>query len=259
MDTANDKRMKKDARLVALATTDLYRKIIAMTPETDLDGLVLKPEGAQIRLAVTHSVAARFDKLRASLYRGHPDARKSVSVSKELIAGSRDQLLTVNIKKAADLPHVERFIYDLKMQEGKVTFNKDTDMPRAHTVARTETNYHEYKTPAQRGKQKIRLMVPTYMVGTLIGRGGKNIKKLREDSGAFISVKNDECRDTPALVQIVGLKKGQVTDAIAMIKNMLLDEWFSDKSTLEIEEIFRSAGISMESEALGDDLEDDDA
>lgn len=81
------------------------------------------------------------------------------------------------------------------------------------------------------------------MVGTVIGRGGANIKQLRENSGAFISLKSDH--DKKSVVQIVAQDQANVTQAIVELKQLLEQEWYSDKSLEEIEKIFLRAGYNV--------------
>lgn len=226
------------------AITDMYREIINRRPQRDSDGFPLKPGSGQLRFAVTNSMASKFDVLCATL---NGDNESSISVNKELIPESRDQLLLVNVKKVEDLDSVARFIHKMVLLEWQTAVKEDTDLPRAHILPRTEINYHSHTTMGQRGQfSKIRLIIPEYMVGTVIGRGGQNIKGLREESGAFISLKNDANDPSkPPTVQIVAQDKESVDKAIVGLKQVLEQEWYSDKSLEDIEKIFLRAGYNV--------------
>ncbi|QNP97519.1 hypothetical protein B0I73DRAFT_130230 [Yarrowia lipolytica] len=244
LDKTTNEQVARDAEKLSQAITDMYREIITRRPQRDADGLSLKPGSGQLRFSVTNSVAAKFDHLCNAMYGGRPSTSNSISVNKQLIPDSRDQLLIVNVKKIADLDEVARFVHELVMQEHQTPFKKSSDLPRAHILPRTDINYHSHTKLAQRGQfAKIRLIIPDHMVGTVIGRGGANIKQLRENSGAFISLKSDH--DKKSVVQIVAQDQANVTQAIVELKQLLEQEWYSDKSLEEIEKIFLRAGYNV--------------
>lgn len=238
-------RATEEADRVSVAIADMYREIIERRSQRDSDGFPLKAGSGQLRFAVTNSMAAKFDVLCQELFRN--GGQESISVNKELIPDARDQLLLVNVKKLEDLDQVARFIHKMVLLEWQTRVNLDTDLPRAHILPRSEINYHSHTTMGQRGQySKIRLIIPDYMVGTVIGRGGQNIRGLREDSGAFISLKNDNNDPAkPPVVQIVAQDKESVDKAIVGLKQVLEQEWYSDKSLEDIEKIFLRAGYNV--------------
>lgn len=241
-------RANEEADRVSSAIADMYREIIERRSQRDSDGFPLKAGSGQLRFAVTNSMAAKFDTLCQELFKGgRASGNESISVNKELIPDSRDQLLLVNVKKVEDLDQVARFIHKMIQLEWQTPVKLDSDLPRAHILPRSEVNYHSHTTMGQRGQySKIRLIIPDYMVGTVIGRGGQNIRGLREESGAFISLKNDSSDPSkPPVVQIVAQDKGAVDKAIVGLKQVLEQEWYSDKSLEDIEKIFLRAGYNV--------------
>ncbi|KAG5360697.1 hypothetical protein CJU89_3778 [Yarrowia sp. B02] len=244
IDEATAEKTAKDAKKLAEAITDMYRLLIQQRPRRDANGLALKPGSAQLRFAVTNSVAAKFDKMCAAMFGGAAKSSESISVNKQLVPDSRDQLLLVNVKREDDLERVAAFIRELVLQEAQTPLNEASDLPRAHILPRSDINYHAHTAQARRGGfQKIRLIIPDHMVGTVIGRGGENIKQLRETSGAFISLKSEANKSSQ--VQIVAPEGEQVQRALAALKGLLENEWYSDKSAEEIERIFLRAGYNV--------------
>ncbi|KAG5368948.1 hypothetical protein CJU90_1195 [Yarrowia sp. C11] len=242
---ARDKYVAKEADQLSKAVTDMYRSIIHLRPSRDADGMVLKPGTGQLRFSVTNSVASKFDLLCNAMNGGKPlPANSSISVNKQLIPEARDQLLIVNVNKVEDLDQVTHFVRELIVQEHNTPFNEETDLPRAHILPRNDINYHSHTSLAKRGQfSKIRLVIPDHMVGTVIGRGGVNIKELRERSGAFVSLKSEPGENS--VVQIVSKNKDQVQEALVALKHILEQEWYSDKSLEEIEKIFLRAGFNL--------------
>lgn len=71
-------------------------------------------------------------------------------------------------------------------------------------------------------RQEVRVLIENHEASVIIGKGGANVKKLRVDSGAFVSVLKSEGNAKERVLQVRG-SVGSNTSALKMIAELLIE------------------------------------
>lgn len=257
---------EQQAAQISGCITELYSHVLKTRANRDATGVAIPRGTGVLRFAVTNSVAAHFNTLIQELAKPARDSSPEIHVTKTLIPNSPDQLILVNVSSPKDMEFVKRFVHKLVLVESTTPL-KPSDFPRAHILPPSDDHVYPKSTDRGSGKKtkagsgagpykKIKLVVPQYMVGTVIGKGGESIKELRKNTGAFITVLNKngdnktskpnyDKKDLTQIVEIVSEDEANVMAAAEGIKDRLEDEWYSDKSRRDIERIFTRANLNI--------------
>jgi len=81
----------------------------------------------------------------------------------------------------------------------------------------------ETNTVPEEGVIEIRILITNYEAGVIIGKGGANVKSIREKSGAFISILKSEGDSKERVMTIKGNVE-QIAQATLQITSLLLDD-----------------------------------
>lgn len=91
---------------------------------------------------------------------------------------------------------------------------------------------NEGDTKPQTQMQEIRLLIENSHVGAIIGKGGANCKRIREETGAFISILKSDFRNVQERVMLLKGDLDSIGKAIAMSSSFVNDA-SSQKTGLE--------------------------
>lgn len=69
--------------------------------------------------------------------------------------------------------------------------------------------------------QEMRVLIDNYQVGGIIGKAGANVQRVREESGAFVSILKAESRTVPDRVLVLKGASSQIATATQLIAELL--------------------------------------
>jgi predicted RNA-binding protein YlqC (UPF0109 family) len=76
-------------------------------------------------------------------------------------------------------------------------------------------------------QQEIRCLIENSQVGGIIGKGGANVKRVREDSGAFVSILKAEFRNVQERIMVIKGTAAEIAHATHLIAGLLVDAAFA--------------------------------
>lgn len=81
--------------------------------------------------------------------------------------------------------------------------------------------------------QEVRVLIDNNQVGGIIGKGGANVKRVREEAGVFLSILKAEFRAVQERVMVMKGTISQVAKALFLISELLIEGSGKDKSSNE--------------------------
>lgn len=79
------------------------------------------------------------------------------------------------------------------------------------------------KTEETKVTQKVRVLIQNEQVGTIIGKGGNNVKRIHEETGASLSILKAEHSNVPVRVMTIRGTIKEITDAVRCICTIIAD------------------------------------
>lgn len=83
--------------------------------------------------------------------------------------------------------------------------------------------------------QEIRVLIDNQQVGGIIGKGGANVKRVREESGAFVSILKAEFRTVHERVMVLKGYASQIAKAAQLIADLLISASSKDRKSSSME------------------------
>jgi len=108
--------------------------------------------------------------------------------------------------------------FKMDAESGEYTESSSTGGKKTKTDA-TSTASGDSKEPVQ----EVRVLIENHQVGGIIGKVGANVRKVREDSKAFVSILKAEFRNVQERIMVLKGTVPQIAKATALIAHLMLD------------------------------------
>jgi len=94
-------------------------------------------------------------------------------------------------------------------------------------------NGHDENQSNRGDNQEVRLLIDNAWVGGIIGKGGANVKRVREESGAFVSIAKSDYRQVHERIMMVRGSPDHAAKALQAVAQLIIDTQKDKKESTE--------------------------
>jgi len=94
---------------------------------------------------------------------------------------------------------------------------------REHRSDRDTGKKSSDKESKEEATQEIRTLIDNHQVGGIIGKGGSNVKKVRDETGAFVSILKAEFRNVQERIMVLKGTSTQIAKGCRLLADLLMD------------------------------------